>query len=139
MSLPSLRIGLVSMTLFLASGCAASQGCEGVEIGVGADSDRCVQPGAGERFKDCPDCPEMVVVPAGQFTMGSPPDEPEREGDREDQVRVTIAKPFAMGAFAVTRGEFAAFVSATGPARRGRSDRIGRGARLVSSRMTAIR
>jgi formylglycine-generating enzyme required for sulfatase activity len=114
MSMPSLRIGLVSMTVFLASGCAASQGCEGVEIGVGADPDRCVQPGAGERFKDCPDCPEMVVVPAGQFVMGSPPDEPERDGEREDQVRVTIARPFAIGAFAVTRGEFAAFVAATG-------------------------
>lgn len=45
--------------------------------------------------------------------MGSPPDEAERE-TREDQVRVTIATPFAIGAFAVTRGEFAAFVSATG-------------------------
>jgi hypothetical protein len=56
----------------------------------------------------------MVVVPAGQFAMGSPPDEPERDGAREDQVRVTFAKPFAIGAFAVTRGEFAIFVAATG-------------------------
>ena len=41
-------------------------------------------------------------------------DEPEREAEREHQVRVTIARPFAIGAFAVTRGEFAAFVAATG-------------------------
>ena len=54
----------------------------------------------------------MVVVPAGTFTMGSPADEPERAGEREDQVRVTIAQPFAIGAFAVTRGEFAAFAAA---------------------------
>jgi DNA-binding transcriptional LysR family regulator len=26
----------------------------------------------GETFKDCPECPEMVVVPAGSFIMGSP-------------------------------------------------------------------
>ncbi len=38
-------------------------------------------PGAGkiEWFKDLDTGPEMVVVPAGSFTMGSPPDEPERE------------------------------------------------------------
>jgi formylglycine-generating enzyme required for sulfatase activity len=114
MSIPVLRLFLVSFVLFLATGPAASQSCEGVQVGVGPDAVRCVRPGAGERFKDCPDCPEMVVVPAGQFVMGSPANEPEREGDREDQVRVKIAKPFAIGAFAVTRGEFAAFVAATG-------------------------
>src|SRR5207237_9429174 len=26
---------------------------------------------AGTVFRDCPECPEMVVVPAGTFTMGS--------------------------------------------------------------------
>ena len=38
----------------------------------------------------------MVVVPAGTFTMGSPANEPERV-DGEEQVRVTIAAPFAVG------------------------------------------
>ena len=56
----------------------------------------------------------MVIVPAVSFTMGSPKDEPERSEDSEDQLPVTIAKPFAVGRFAVTRGEFAAFVAATG-------------------------
>ncbi len=46
--------------------------------------------------------------------MGSPPGEPGRAAAREDRVRVSIAKPFAVGAFAVTRGEYAAFVAATG-------------------------
>ncbi len=32
----------------------------------------------GETFRDCPDCPEMVVIPAGSFMMGSPASEPER-------------------------------------------------------------
>src|SRR5271168_405724 len=27
----------------------------------------------GKVFKDCPDCPELVVIPAGSYTMGSPP------------------------------------------------------------------
>jgi formylglycine-generating enzyme required for sulfatase activity len=59
----------------------------------------------------------MVVAPAGRFTMGSPADEPEREsvnGGREDQLAVTIAKPFAVGRFAVTRGESAALVQDSG-------------------------
>ena len=27
----------------------------------------------GSAFRDCPACPEMVVIPAGDFTMGSSP------------------------------------------------------------------
>lgn len=97
MKIPVLLLCFVSMVLLLPTGCARTP----------------IAPGKGERFKDCAECPELVVVPAGQFLMGSPSDEPEREA-REDQIRVTIAKPFAIGAFAVTRGEFAAFVAATG-------------------------
>jgi formylglycine-generating enzyme required for sulfatase activity len=87
--------------------------CDGVEAQVG-DERRCLKVGAGKTdwFKDCPNCPEMVVVPAGNFTMGSPKDEPGRVGEREEQVRVVIAKPFAVGRFAVTRAEFEAFVNA---------------------------
>jgi formylglycine-generating enzyme required for sulfatase activity len=90
--------------------------CDGVEVALATGERRCVHPGAGKAtsFKDCPDCPEMVVVPAGSFTMGSPPGEIGRAADREDQVPVVIAQPFAVGALAVTRGEFAAFTKATG-------------------------
>ena len=104
---------VVSLAGMLTIGPAAAQSCAGIEVAIGAGERRCLKPGAGQRFKDCADCPEMVVVPAGSFTMGSPPDEPERAAEREDQVPVTIARPFAVGAFAVTRGEFAAFVAAT--------------------------
>jgi formylglycine-generating enzyme required for sulfatase activity len=55
----------------------------------------------------------MVVVPAGSFTMGSPESEPERSPAENPQLKVTIAHPFAVGKFAVTRGEFEAFVKAT--------------------------
>ena len=47
----------------------------------------------------------MVVVPAGSFMMGSPENEPERSSD-EDQVRVSIAAPFAVGKYAVTFDEW---------------------------------
>jgi formylglycine-generating enzyme required for sulfatase activity len=97
----------------IAGSAAAAPRCDGVNVEVGVGEQRCLKAGAGESFKDCPDCPEMVVVPAGSYTMGAPPDEEVATG-REDQVRVAIAKPFAVGRFAVTRGEFAAFVAATG-------------------------
>lgn len=72
-------------------------------------------------FRDCPTCPEMVVVPPGSFEMGVTPDEEEREGvpdsvrDRGVPLRkVSIAHPFALGRYEVTRKQFAAFVQATG-------------------------
>ena len=56
----------------------------------------------------------MVVVPAGSFIMGSPDDEPQWEGDESPRHEVTIAHPFAVARHAVTRGQFDAFVSASG-------------------------
>src|SRR5262245_36539764 len=112
--LMSTKFAVVLGFAVLAMGPAAAQRCEDIETALGAGERRCLIPGAGERFRDCADCPEMVVVPAGSFTMGSPADEPERAAEREDQVRAAFARPFAIGAFAVTRAEFAAFVVATG-------------------------
>ena len=68
----------------------------------------------GKVFRDCPECPELVVVPAGSFTMGSPSSEEGRWDDEGPQHRVTIPEPFAVGKYEVTRGEFAQFVRATG-------------------------
>lgn len=111
-SLALARLTVAWLTV-LSIGSAAAQRCEGVEVEIGANEQRCLKPGAGQSFKDCPDCPEMVVIPAGSFTMGSRPDEEVATG-REDQIRVSIASPFAVGRFSVTRGEFAAFVAASG-------------------------
>jgi formylglycine-generating enzyme required for sulfatase activity len=66
-----------------------------------------------DTFKECDKCPEMAVVPAGSFTMGSPSGEPERR-DNETQIRVSIAKPFAVGKFAVTFDEWDACVADSG-------------------------
>jgi formylglycine-generating enzyme required for sulfatase activity len=59
-------------------------------------------PGAPAQFKDCSDCPQMVVIPAGEFTMGSPPSEQAAEA----QHRVTIAAPFAVSKFEITFDEW---------------------------------
>jgi formylglycine-generating enzyme required for sulfatase activity len=58
-----------------------------------------------DTFKECANCPEMMVVPAGSFTMGSPTSELERSAD-EDQHMVTIARQFAVGRFEVTFEEW---------------------------------
>ncbi len=76
-------------------------------------------PGTIFRDIDEPWCPEMVVIPPGVFNMGSPKDEAERDDDEGPQHRVEIEKPLALGRFPVTRGEFAAFVKATGHEGRG--------------------
>jgi carboxyl-terminal processing protease len=71
-------------------------------------------PVTGKSFRDCGDCPEMVTVPAGSFTMGAAPGEDAPYVHEEPQHPVTIRKAFAVGKYEVTIGEFRAFVQATG-------------------------
>jgi formylglycine-generating enzyme required for sulfatase activity len=67
-------------------------------------------------LKDCANCPEMVALPAGEFIMGSPKDEPGRQGVEGLPRRVVIPKPMAIGKFEVTVDQFSAFVTETGMA-----------------------
>ena len=112
----------------------AEAACDGLVVAVALGTNPCVKPGSGQSFRDCSNCPEMVVVPEGSFTMGSPESEPEREsrlrGTESPQHRVQILKPFAVGKFSVTFVEWDACVADDGcngykPADRGwgRADR----------------
>ena len=71
-------------------------------------------------FKDCPECPEMVPIPAGRFLMGAAPGEEEREnlpGDfrNRSQPRYWVnVVSFAVGRYEVTRGQYRVFAEATG-------------------------
>ena len=73
-------------------------------------------PGAGktEWFQDFDGGPEMVVVPAGVFMMGSPDNEPQRYSNEGPQHKVTIPRPFAIGRFPVTFEEWDAALAAGG-------------------------
>ena len=68
----------------------------------------------GGRFRDCPECPEMAVLPAGSYRMGSPSHERARREWEGPVHEVTIAAPFALGVYEVTVAEFGRFVDETG-------------------------
>ena len=68
----------------------------------------------GTELRDCPECPEMVVVPAGSFMMGSPESEAGRNVNEGPVHRVTIARSFAVGVYEVTFEEWYACVSGGG-------------------------
>jgi formylglycine-generating enzyme required for sulfatase activity len=77
----------------------------------------------GAVFRDCPACPEMVLLPAGSFTMGSSAEEKSwaashggsmgAVADEAPQHQVSLPS-FALGKYDVTRGEYAAFARETG-------------------------
>jgi formylglycine-generating enzyme required for sulfatase activity len=68
-------------------------------------------PRPGTEFKDCAECPAMVVVPAGSYTMGSPASEAGRANDESPQHRVAIPRALAVGKYEVTFAEWDACVS----------------------------
>ena len=64
-------------------------------------------------FKECTECPQMVAIPGGRFTMGSPPQEAGRFDSEGPQHAVTL-RAFALAKYDVTMEEFASFLRDTG-------------------------
>jgi formylglycine-generating enzyme required for sulfatase activity len=66
--------------------------------------------------RDCDACPELALVPPGQFMMGSAPDAPELEAGSGESpaVPLSFARPFMVSRREITHGEFRRFVEATG-------------------------
>ncbi len=59
-----------------------------------------IEPKLGETFKDCPKCPELVLVPAGNYSMGDL-----NGGGRANEQPVhsiSILTNFAVGKFEIT-------------------------------------
>jgi serine/threonine-protein kinase PpkA len=85
---------------------------------------------AGDSFRDCPVCPEMLVIPAGEFTMGSPAGEADRDSNEGPQRSVTVAA-FALAATTVTFDQWEACRTDGGCRYRPRDQGWGRGQRPV--------
>ena len=82
----------------------------------------------GTMFRDCPTCPELVVVPAGRFRMGCVSGR-DCQDDEQPVHEVEVAS-FALGGYEVTFEEYDRFAAAT--RRRRPEDRgWGRGGRPV--------
>jgi formylglycine-generating enzyme required for sulfatase activity len=65
-------------------------------------------------FRECETCPEMVVIPTGEFVMGSAETEEGRRSDEGPRHHVRIPHPFAIGKIKISVDQFETFVQATG-------------------------
>jgi len=71
-------------------------------------------PQPGSTFRDCATCPEMVVLPAGEFLQGAPAANIQREANEGPRRVVAVDYPLAVSRFEITRAEFARFAEETG-------------------------
>ena len=85
----------------------------------------------GAMFRECRECPEMIVASSGSFRMGSPSTEVGRDDDEGPVRTVTIAQPFAVGVYEVTFDEWDSCV-ADGGCGGYRPDDEGWGTRLAA-------
>ena len=85
----------------------------------------------GTIVKDCPECPEMVVLPGGSFLMGSPPDplpdpfsneKPKSIGEPNEKPRHRVQiQSFAIGKYEVTQEQWYAVMGSNPSAYKGRT------------------
>jgi formylglycine-generating enzyme required for sulfatase activity len=80
----------------------------GVSVGAAPTQDS-----VEREFKECAECPVMLGIPGGAFTMGSPANEPGRFDTEGPQHDVTV-NAFALGKYNVTTEEFLLFLKETG-------------------------
>ena len=64
----------------------------------------------GDEFEDCGQCPVMVVIPSGSFSMGGPPVDQGRPYSEGELRPVLISEPFAVGKFEITYQQWEACV-----------------------------
>jgi len=110
-------VGLLAWSLWSQTGPVTEPETAAVEAPAAPVGDPATPTGSaladGQAFRDCADCPEMVVIPAGSFVMGSPAGETDRGSDEGPQRTVSISR-FAAGKFEVTFDEWERCVAGGG-------------------------
>ena len=100
-----------AQTGFLNAAQAEALAALGEEVAQRIQEEAVEGKGVGDEFRDCPECPQMVVVPSGSYRMGSPSHEEGRNDDEGPVHEVRIGEPFAVGVYEVTFSEWDACVS----------------------------
>jgi formylglycine-generating enzyme required for sulfatase activity/serine/threonine protein kinase len=85
----------------------------------------------GKTFRDCADCPTMVVIPAGSFWQGSEDSAPLALRMEKPRRMVTISESFAVGVFEITLAQWDRCVADGGCSTRPNDNGWGRGNRPV--------
>ena len=87
---------------------------------IGATAHLSVRGASGISFRDCPQCPALMIIPSGRFTMtrkrardGRKDDDPEGFSKTQPAREVIIDEAFAIGIYPVTRYEFSIFIRET--------------------------
>lgn len=83
-----------------------------VQVAVAGPSLAAAPTSHGQEFRDCRNCPEMIVIPSGRFMMGAPETET-GTSPLEQPVHSVSIRRFAVGRFDVTRDQWGVFVRAT--------------------------
>ena len=107
--------GGINWVCFTAQLTSLSLACLLTATPSASPADRDLKP--GDSFRDCPDCPLMVVVPSGAFHMGAEQTTLMRDGSLRPHGpvrRIRIQRPFAVARFELSEAEFADFVADTG-------------------------
>ena len=97
-----MKAGTIAISAVLAAGLLAAGCSEAPSTTAGSVG------AAQQSVKDCAECPEMVVVPAGEFTMGSPTSEMYRGAEMQHQVTLPS---FAISKYEITFDEWDACVA----------------------------
>ncbi len=77
-----------------------------------ADDDRAVE-FSRVPFKDCPECPDLVIIPKGVANLGSGANDPDRQPGEQPATVAPVPKPLAFGRLEIQRQEFSRFVEET--------------------------
>jgi formylglycine-generating enzyme required for sulfatase activity len=96
-----------------------------------------IQPGKGlaHSFTDCPLCPEMVVIPAGEALMGSRMEGDGAHSEEAPAHRIHLARPLAISKTVISAGNWRACVDA-GVCRLSLSSLLAVGPRVAATRIS---
>lgn len=116
-SAPKTRTGkkMLAATAFLAVAAGIALAIWNL-LPVGREMRQAADITPGTTIRDCDTCPEMVVIPAGQFVQGAPQTDADRLANEGPLRLVAIDYDLAISRYEITRAQFASFAADTGHA-----------------------